>query len=82
MGLGSGIRKKPIPDPGVKKVPDPGSGSATLLCSRRCGCTTCLELEARLLGVSPAHIVRVEGEARLRGLRCQVRILPLQEKKG
>jgi hypothetical protein len=26
----SGIRKKPIPDPGVKKVPDPGSGSATL----------------------------------------------------
>ncbi len=30
MGLGSGIRKKPIPDPGVKKAPDPGSGSATL----------------------------------------------------
>jgi hypothetical protein len=40
---GSGIRKKPIPDPektysgsripdpGVKKAPDPGSGSATLL---------------------------------------------------
>jgi|LakMenE18May11ns_1017448.scaffolds.fasta_scaffold8958734_1 hypothetical protein len=26
MGLGSGIR-----DPGVKKAPDPGSGSATLL---------------------------------------------------
>jgi hypothetical protein len=25
------IRKKPIPDPGVKKAPDPGSGSATLL---------------------------------------------------
>ncbi len=25
-----GIRKKPIPDPGVKKAPDPGSGSATL----------------------------------------------------
>jgi hypothetical protein len=24
MGLGSGIRKKPIPDPGVKKAPDPG----------------------------------------------------------
>jgi hypothetical protein len=23
MGLGSGIRKKPIPDPGVKKGPDP-----------------------------------------------------------
>jgi hypothetical protein len=39
MGLGSGIRKKPIPPPpgsriqGVKKVPDPGSGSATLLFS-------------------------------------------------
>ncbi len=32
MVLGSGIRKKPIPDPGsrVKKAPDPGSGSATL----------------------------------------------------
>jgi hypothetical protein len=26
----SGIPKKPIPDPGVKKAPDPGSGSATL----------------------------------------------------
>ncbi len=26
----SGIRKKPIRDPGVKKAPDPGSGSATL----------------------------------------------------
>jgi hypothetical protein len=22
-----GIRKKPIPDPGVKKAPDPGSGT-------------------------------------------------------
>jgi hypothetical protein len=31
MALGSGIRKKPIPDPGVKKAPDPGSGSATLV---------------------------------------------------
>jgi hypothetical protein len=36
MGLGSGIRKKPTPDPGVKKkdtgsrILDPGSGSATL----------------------------------------------------
>jgi hypothetical protein len=28
---GSGIRKKFIPDPGGKKVPDPGSGYATLL---------------------------------------------------
>jgi hypothetical protein len=27
---GSEIRKKPNPDPGVKKAPDPGSGSATL----------------------------------------------------
>ncbi len=25
MSLGSGIRKKPIPDPGIKKAPDPGS---------------------------------------------------------
>jgi hypothetical protein len=25
MDLGSGIRKKPIPDPRVKKAPDPGS---------------------------------------------------------
>jgi hypothetical protein len=34
MGLGSEIQKKPIPDPGgavVKKAPDPGSGSATLV---------------------------------------------------
>ena len=31
MILGSGIRKKPIPDPGVKKATDPGSGSAILL---------------------------------------------------
>ncbi len=32
---GFGIRdpKKPIPDPGVKKEPDPGSGSATLVSS-------------------------------------------------
>jgi hypothetical protein len=29
--VGSGIRKKPIPDPGAKNVPDPGSGSATLV---------------------------------------------------
>jgi hypothetical protein len=27
----SGIRNKPIPDRGVKKAPDPGSGSATLI---------------------------------------------------
>jgi hypothetical protein len=38
MGLGSGIRDPGsgknlfrIPDPGVKKAPDPGSGSATLI---------------------------------------------------
>ena len=31
MALGSRIRKKPIPDPGVKKALDPGSGSATLM---------------------------------------------------
>jgi hypothetical protein len=31
--VGSEIRKKPIPDPGVKQVPDPGSGSATLIIS-------------------------------------------------
>ncbi len=40
MGLGSGIRDpgsgknlfpSRIPDPGVKKAPDPGSGSATLI---------------------------------------------------
>ncbi len=37
MGLGSGIRDPGsgknlfrIPDPGIKKTPDPGSGSATL----------------------------------------------------
>jgi hypothetical protein len=35
MGLGSRIREQKnlfrIPDPGVKKAPDPGSGSATLV---------------------------------------------------
>jgi hypothetical protein len=30
-GAGSGIGKKFIPDPGGKKAPDPGSGSATLI---------------------------------------------------
>jgi hypothetical protein len=36
--LGFGIRKKPIPDPGVKKAPDPESGSATLINGRqKCG---------------------------------------------
>jgi hypothetical protein len=32
--VGSGIWKKLIPDPGVKKAPDPGSGSATLADTR------------------------------------------------
>ncbi len=31
QGPRSGIRKKPIPDPGVKKALDPGSGWATLM---------------------------------------------------
>ncbi len=31
---GSGKNLFRIPDPGVKKAPDPGSGSATLVCSR------------------------------------------------
>jgi hypothetical protein len=33
MGLGSEILEKPIPEPGsrVKKAPDPGTGSATLV---------------------------------------------------
>ena len=42
MALGSGIRDPGsgknlfrIPDPGVKKAPDPGSGSATLVVPRR-----------------------------------------------
>jgi hypothetical protein len=29
MSLGSEIRKKPIPDPGVKKASDPGSATLT-----------------------------------------------------
>ncbi len=36
--VGSGIWKKPIPDPGGKKVPDPGSGSATLKISVTSNC--------------------------------------------
>jgi hypothetical protein len=42
MDLGSGIRDPGsgknlfrIPDPGVKKAPDPGSGSATLILSSK-----------------------------------------------
>jgi hypothetical protein len=42
----SGIRKKLIPDPGVKKASDPGSGTATLLisnfASQLCKCYTVL----------------------------------------
>jgi hypothetical protein len=34
MGLGSGKNLFRIPDPGFKKAPDPGSGSATLEDSR------------------------------------------------
>ncbi len=50
MGLGSGIRKKPIPDPGVKKAPDPGSGSATLHTTP----TLCNEIFAWILSqISP-----------------------------
>jgi hypothetical protein len=43
MDLGSGIRDPGsgknlfrIPDPGVKKAPDPGSGSATLQKTKKC----------------------------------------------
>ena len=41
MGLGSEIWKNlfRIPDPGVKKAPDPGSGSATLLSTISAGRT-------------------------------------------
>jgi hypothetical protein len=35
MGLGSGKKFIQDPGPGVKKAPNPGSGSATLLKSRR-----------------------------------------------
>jgi hypothetical protein len=38
MGLGSEIRKKSIPDSGVKKAPDPGPESATLWQSKRRFC--------------------------------------------
>jgi hypothetical protein len=38
LSPGSGIQKKPIPDPGVKKAPDPGSVSATLLISTHFSC--------------------------------------------
>jgi hypothetical protein len=37
MSLGSGIRNKSFPDPGVKKAPDPGSGSAKLESGIRSG---------------------------------------------
>jgi hypothetical protein len=62
MGLGSGIRdpgSEPektysgsrIPDPGVKKAPDPGSGSATLLDSNP---ESCLSKQARYQHCHPS----------------------------
>jgi hypothetical protein len=54
MSLGSGIRDPGsgknlfrIPDPGVKKAPDPGSGSATLLVALNfcCSAKECLALK-------------------------------------
>jgi hypothetical protein len=60
MGLGSEIRKKPIPDPGskVKKAPDPGSGSTTLL-------TACLWAPPAGPEAAPSP-QRGEGEAEWR----------------
>jgi hypothetical protein len=43
-GSGSEIRKKPFPDHGVKKAPDPGSGSATLV-APPCTCGSCRTVE-------------------------------------
>jgi hypothetical protein len=37
-GPGSGKNLFRIPDPGVKKAPDPGSGSATLVTGTSAGC--------------------------------------------
>jgi hypothetical protein len=46
MSLGSGIRdpKKPIPDPGIKKAPDPGSG--TLHYSKEYNNSICKETDS------------------------------------
>ncbi len=53
MGLGSGIRKKSIPDPGVKKAPDPGS--ATLPTAQRNRHLTALTNTGF---ISPAHFIQ------------------------
>ncbi len=37
----SGIRKKPIPDPGVKKAPDPGPATLPLTDGSGCGSESC-----------------------------------------
>jgi hypothetical protein len=55
MGLGSKIRKKSIriTDPGVKKAPDPGSGSATLLFPH-CGGTGTVEVAVVICDYVPS----------------------------
>jgi|688.fasta_scaffold1605467_1 hypothetical protein len=59
MGLGSEMRdpKEPIPDPGVKKAPDPGSGSAPLsiLCITNSNITQFLEF------YSPVNLLTEES---------------------
>jgi hypothetical protein len=47
---GSEIRKKPIPDPGVKKAPDPGSGSTTLARNVSKYCSNLLGKEGLFFG--------------------------------
>jgi hypothetical protein len=58
--LRSGIRKKPIPDPdpGVKKAPDPGSGSATLPLSMNTDRQNCWQNYAYLT----EHVQEYKGE--------------------
>jgi hypothetical protein len=65
----SGIRKKlfQIPDPGVKKGPDPGSGSATL--------QAILEAMLRILDPVICFLIQVSGSG---PLTFQIRIYYVQ----
>jgi len=58
MVLGSGIR---IPDLGVKKAPDPGSGSATLVVYRSGSINICSDPDLRIRN-SELRITLVIGE--------------------
>jgi hypothetical protein len=71
MVLGSGIRKNlfRIPDPGVKKAPDPGSGSATLI-----NTSDYYLIRIRSFGSAPVLKISLKkGKIRIRSLTVECR---------